>query len=91
MVFEIKPGGRDKGTAIAEFMAEAPFAGRLPVFIGDDSTDEDGFAVVNQLGGHSIKVGDGETRAHWHLADADAVLNWLAGYTAYLNDRGNTS
>ena len=40
MVVELKPAGSDKGTAIAEFMREAPFAGRVPVFIGDDLTDE---------------------------------------------------
>jgi len=79
-VFELKPSGRNKGSAIAEFMAEAPFAGRLPVFLGDDLTDEYGFDVVNRTGGHSIKVGPGETRARWRLADAAAVRRWLAAY-----------
>lgn len=81
-VLEIKPGGKDKGTAIAEFMAESPFAGRLPVFIGDDLTDEYGFALVNRLGGHSVKVGPGETQARWRLADAAAVRRWLGEYVA---------
>ena len=49
-VVEIKPSGKDKGSAIAEFIAEAPFAGRRPVFIGDDLTDEPGFEVVNRVG-----------------------------------------
>jgi len=79
-VAEIKPGGHDKGIAIAEFSAEPPFAGRLPVFIGDDLTDESGFDVVNRIGGHSIKVGPGITRARWHLFDAAAVRRWLASY-----------
>jgi trehalose 6-phosphate phosphatase len=84
MVFELKPGGRDKGTAIADFMSEPPFANRLPVFIGDDVTDEDGFAVVNIAGGHSIKVGDGGSLARWRLADAQSVRQWLGAYTSYL-------
>jgi trehalose 6-phosphate phosphatase len=61
-VFEVKPSGKDKGTAIDEFMAEAPFAGRRPVFVGDDLTDELGFERVNRLGGDSVKVGPGPTR-----------------------------
>ncbi|HEY5929033.1 MAG TPA: trehalose-phosphatase [Burkholderiales bacterium] len=84
MVFELKPGGRDKGTAIADFMSEPPFANRLPVFIGDDMTDEDGFAVVNIAGGHSIKVGSGGSLARWRLADARGVRQWLAAYITYL-------
>ncbi|MCQ4010675.1 hypothetical protein FK521_29545, partial [Klebsiella pneumoniae] len=43
------------------------------VFVGDDLTDEAGFSVVNQLQGMSVKVGAGETQAHWRLADAAAV------------------
>ncbi len=45
-ILEIKPDGRDKGTAMLEYMAEPPFAGRLPVFVGDDLTDEYGFVAV---------------------------------------------
>ena len=77
MVMEIKPSGRDKGTAIAEFLAEAPFRGRLPVFIGDDLTDEFGFELINRVGGCSVKVGEGSSAAHWRLPNADAVRAWL--------------
>jgi trehalose 6-phosphate phosphatase len=77
MVMEIKPSGKDKGTAIAEFLAEAPFRGRLPVFIGDDLTDEFGFELINQVGGCSVKVGEGSSAAHWRLPNADAVRAWL--------------
>lgn len=77
-VAEIKPSGKDKGSAVAEFAAEPPFSGRLPVFVGDDLTDEPAFELVNRLGGHSVKVGPGITRAKWHLFDAPAVRRWLA-------------
>lgn len=90
LVFEIKPGGRDKGTAIEEFMGEPPFAGRVPVFIGDDATDEYGFAIVNRAGGHSIKVGPGESIASGRLGDAAAVREWLRAYAGYLEMRVNT-
>jgi trehalose 6-phosphate phosphatase len=77
MVFEIKPAGTNKGAAISHFMNESPFRGRTPVFIGDDVTDEAGFAVVNALDGVSIKVEAGETTARWRLRGVDAVLEWL--------------
>ncbi|MGB5079331.1 MAG: trehalose-phosphatase [Burkholderiales bacterium] len=80
MVLEIKPTGVDKGSAILEFMREAPFRGRTPVFIGDDRTDEHGFRVVNRLRGHSIKVGRGRSEAHWRLPDAASVRAWLARF-----------
>jgi len=79
MVFELKPSGHDKGSAIEAFMTDAPFAGRVPVFIGDDLTDEFGFVTVQRLGGHGVKVGRGESAAQWRLADVNAVRAWLAG------------
>lgn len=87
-VVEIRPTGRDKGDAIAEFVQEPPFAGRVPVFIGDDLSDEHGFAVVNRLGGHSFKVGPGITQARWRLFDAPAVRRWLSECLALGTGRG---
>ncbi len=77
-VLEIKPDGRDKGTAILEYMTEPPFAGRSPVFVGDDQTDEYGFAAVMRAGGWAVKVGTGRTHAHFRLRDVGAVRSWLA-------------
>lgn len=75
---EIRPGKGDKGTAIADFLSEPPFSGRLPVFIGDDVTDEKGFELVNQHGGHSIRVGnDVTTAARYHVPDVTGVIRWL--------------
>jgi len=77
-VVEILPAGNTKGTVVSEFMSEAPFHGRLPVFVGDDVTDEHAFATVNQLGGISVKVGKGATQARYRLADVAAVRAWLS-------------
>lgn len=76
-VYELKPAGADKGTAIATLMASPPFAGRRPVFLGDDLTDEHGFATVNRLEGISIKVGNGRTCAQYRIGNVDAVHRWL--------------
>lgn len=77
LVVELTPSGKDKGEAVREFMEEEPFRGRIPVFVGDDGTDEHGFKVVNARRGHSIKVGGGQTSARWRLRDVDAVRSWL--------------
>ena len=76
-VFEVKPAGIHKGGAIAAFMHEAPFAGRVPVFAGDDTTDENGFAVVQPRGGIAIKVGSGPSQALHRLDSPRAVFEWL--------------
>ncbi|MGJ7580180.1 trehalose-phosphatase [Variovorax sp. RHLX14] len=76
-VFEVKPFGINKGTAIDAFMREAPFVGRRPVFAGDDTTDETGFAVVQPHGGVAIKVGTGPTQALHRLDSPRAVYEWL--------------
>jgi trehalose 6-phosphate phosphatase len=83
MVVELKPAGCDKGKAIEAFLKEAPFTGRAPVFLGDDVTDEYGFRVVNRLGGHSIKVGEGPSAARWRLQDPQAARAWLAEWLQF--------
>ena len=77
MVLEVRPTQADKGTAVARFLRTPPFAGRRPVFAGDDVTDEDGFAAVNRIGGISVKVGTGESEATFRVPDVDALHDWL--------------
>jgi trehalose 6-phosphate phosphatase len=76
-VFEVKPAGVNKGIAIDAFLREAPFAGRMPVFAGDDTTDESGFAIVQPRGGVAIKVGSGPSLALHRLDSPRAVFEWL--------------
>jgi trehalose 6-phosphate phosphatase len=76
MLFEIKPSGFNKASAIKAFLDEPPFSGRLPVFIGDDLTDQDGFAIVEARGGISIAVGD-RVHGQFRLSDVAAVRDWL--------------
>jgi trehalose 6-phosphate phosphatase len=76
-VFEVKPTGVHKGIAIEAFMSEAPFAGRMPVFLGDDTTDETGFAVVQPRGGIAVKVGSGPSLALHRLESPRDVYEWL--------------
>ncbi|ORE93352.1 trehalose-phosphatase [Stappia sp. 22II-S9-Z10] len=78
MVVEAKRRGFDKGAAVRAFMASPPFAGRTPIFIGDDVTDEDGIRAAGALGGFGIKVGEGASDAPHRLADVAAVHTWLA-------------
>jgi trehalose 6-phosphate phosphatase len=82
MVYEIKPKDVDKGRALRAFLGEPPFAGRKPVFAGDDLTDEKGFVVVNEYGGLSIKVGGGDTIARSRLESVNALIQWLASIVA---------
>ncbi len=56
MLWEVRPLGSDKGRAVETVMGRAPFAGRMPVFIGDDVTDEDGMRVARAQGGAGFQV-----------------------------------
>lgn len=84
-VVEIKASPRTKGDALREMMARAPFAGRRPVMIGDDVTDEDGFHAALALDGTAIRVGDSggrRTAATALLPDPASLCGWLAALAA---------
>ena len=77
MVLEAKPKSANKGVALQKAMMEAPFAGRRPVMIGDDTTDEDAFSAALALGGLAIKVGEGDSVAPYRLASPGDVHQFL--------------
>jgi len=58
MAWEVRPRGPSKGSAVRKLMARPPFAGRVPVFIGDDVTDEEGMAACRDLGGQGMRLQD---------------------------------
>jgi trehalose 6-phosphate phosphatase len=71
LTWEMRPLGADKGTAVTALMARPPFAGRVPVYIGDDVTDEDGMRAARALGGAGLRVADA-------FGDPAGVRAWLA-------------
>lgn len=79
MVFEARPRGVTKGTALRAFMREEPFLGRTPIFIGDDTTDEDAFIAAQELGGVGIKLGEGDTAARMRIANVASVHALIQG------------
>ena len=83
-VLEVKSADVHKGHAIAAFMQTPPFAQRTPVFVGDDVTDEAGFAAVVALGGVGIKVGPGASQAQYRCSSPAAVRAWLLASCAAL-------
>ncbi len=83
MVTELRSNGADKGDALRAFMAEPGFAGATPVFVGDDLTDEHGFAAAAGLGGAGVLVGAlRATAARYRLASVEAAAAWLDGAVA---------
>ena len=76
-VIDVKPVGITKGTAIQALMQQPPFRGRVPVFAGDDVTDEAGFSAVQSLGGDTIKIGAGNSQARYRLVDPFTFRQWL--------------
>ena len=84
MVVELRLKGGSKGMAITHFMTTPAFAGRVPLFVGDDQTDEEGFRAVNALGGISIKIGNGESVAKHRFETIELFHDWLVVLVARL-------
>ncbi|MGD9738840.1 MAG: trehalose-phosphatase [Bauldia sp.] len=82
MVVELKPAHAGKGEAVRRLMEGSPFAGRRPIAIGDDVTDEDMFNAVNAAGGISVRVGprDRPTAARYQMHDTAAVRAWIGAF-----------
>lgn len=80
LVLEFRPAGMDKGCAVLELLQRAPFAGRWPVYLGDDLTDEHAFARINAQGGLSVRIGTREpSLAASTLPGPAAAEAWLTG------------
>ncbi len=77
-IAEVREKNISKADAVSIVAGWPEFAGREPVFIGDDTTDEDGFRAAAEAGGYGVKVGPGDTAAHYRLADVGSVHEWLA-------------
>lgn len=86
-VFDLKPAGVDKGRAIERLMQTAPCQGRIPLFAGDDTTDETGFAAVQAVGGAGIKVGPGATVARHRCASPRELRTWLQQSLAHFDQQ----
>lgn len=85
MVWELLPVGHDKGSGIEVLMRAPPFIGRMPVFLGDDVTDEDGCLAATRFGGHALRVGPRRVLDRPIVfADPAAVRHWLATLPAML-------
>ena len=82
LVLEIKPAGINKAVAVQDLMTRAPFAGRNPIFIGDDTTDEPVFGILAQFGGLGFSVGRIVAAVNGHFDKPDTVRSWLARIAA---------
>ena len=75
MLWEVRPRATDKGKAVVALLAQPPFYGRLPVFVGDDVTDEDGITAAVAMGGVGLRVKEA-------FGDAAGVRAWLKATAA---------
>jgi trehalose 6-phosphate phosphatase len=78
MVVELRTPGPDKGDAVRSFMIHPPFSGAVPIYVGDDLTDEPAFAAAQAAGGQGVRVSpQGTTAARYALPGPETVLDWI--------------
>lgn len=82
LVVDVKPTGVNKGIAVSDLMQHAPFAGRRPIFIGDDTTDLPVFSTIPQFGGQAYSVGGIVAKVDGHFDRPKSVRVWLARIAA---------
>jgi trehalose 6-phosphate phosphatase len=76
-VIDIKPKHFSKGSAVRDLMRRKPFAGRKPLFVGDDTTDESVFAILPELKGCGYSVGRQIVGTRGTFASPQDVRSWL--------------
>jgi trehalose 6-phosphate phosphatase len=78
LCYDVRARHANKGKVVERFLAAPPFAGRVPVYAGDDWTDEDGFTAALAANGRAIRVGAPRpTLAREELSDPAALRGWL--------------
>ncbi|MGQ0740975.1 MAG: trehalose-phosphatase [Alphaproteobacteria bacterium] len=77
-VIEVKSAHFDKGTAVRDLMTLPPFKGRVPIFVGDDVTDDDVFRILPEFGGIGLPVGRAFDGVELAFSGPQAVRAWLA-------------
>ena len=82
LVVEIKPAGVNKANAVCDLMRYPPFAGRNPIFIGDDTTDVPVFGIISRFGGLGFSVGRIVADVNGHFDKPETVRSWLARVAA---------
>jgi trehalose 6-phosphate phosphatase len=82
LVVDVKPAGINKGNAVSELMQYSPFAGRRPIFIGDDTTDLPVFGIIPRFDGQAYSVGGIVAEVDGHFDTPEAVRSWLARIAA---------
>lgn len=83
LAWEVRPAAADKGTAVRALLERPPYAGRIPLFVGDDVTDDDGIRAARELDGFGFQVAP-------TFGNAAGVRRWLLSL-AEADDHGSAA